>query len=347
MADGMINRAHFAKSEAGTPTPLLAFLAGPHAPAIAAVWPAPHKEFFALPAARRHAAAILLARGETDAPRLRHLVTHARDSVLAGCLMDPPQSGLMKAMARLGETAWKAADFELFLDLFAEDGAARVIRHLADVRPGKLHLIHALPGVLREAVIVEKVPRLDAARDLARAFALAGRIHGGGELRRIAARWLRAKDTRKLFAMATESLEGVRFAGPSPVPALPAPFVAVTERRQLGEVALQFKNCLRDFADELVIGRMAVFVWTAQPDVALALRWDPAGWRLAEAETAANGEVEEPQLRELVHILGGYGVRTGPSTWTLARRLNRHPFGDAGELGETWVDRLELGELWD
>ena len=43
-------------------SPLLAFLAGVHAPAIAHLWPAPHEGFLALPAARRHAAAILAAR---------------------------------------------------------------------------------------------------------------------------------------------------------------------------------------------------------------------------------------------------------------------------------------------
>jgi len=42
-------------------TPLLAFIAGGFADAVAQLWPAPHAEFFALPAARRHAAAIMLA----------------------------------------------------------------------------------------------------------------------------------------------------------------------------------------------------------------------------------------------------------------------------------------------
>lgn len=41
-------------------TPLLGFLAGPHADVIAKAWPAPHSGFLTLPTARRHAAAILL-----------------------------------------------------------------------------------------------------------------------------------------------------------------------------------------------------------------------------------------------------------------------------------------------
>ena len=51
------------KGRAGIQTPLLGFLAGPHADLIAQAWPAPHSGFFTLPTARRHAAAILLGRG--------------------------------------------------------------------------------------------------------------------------------------------------------------------------------------------------------------------------------------------------------------------------------------------
>ena len=49
------------KGCAAIQTPLLGFLAGPHAGVIAEAWPAPHSGFLTLPTARRHAAAILLA----------------------------------------------------------------------------------------------------------------------------------------------------------------------------------------------------------------------------------------------------------------------------------------------
>ncbi len=349
MADGMAMRFSRNGKAGGEPTPLLSFLAGPHASAVAACWPAPHERFFALPAARRHAAVILLARGERDPDALVRMVERYKDSDIARRLVpqgDVP-AGLMKAMARMGETQWRMEDYELFLTLFRDAQAAPVLRHMAGIRPGQLALIGALPAGLREAPIVALVPHVGAARDLGHAFELALKIQGEDKPARLAARWSRAKDAHKLFAMAAGGLEPQRFGPPPAVPVLPAVFEPVTTRKHLAAIALEFQNCLRDFAFDLAMGRMAVFAWRTDPPVVLALRWDAAGWRLAEAELRANDEVGEPQLRALVALLADAGVRTGPPLGLLSRRLVNHANGYADPVGESFRDRLELGEFWD
>lgn len=79
-------------------TPLLAFLAGGHAGAIARIWPAPHEDFLALPAARRHAAAILAGRAEYPPAQVQWLAARARDGDLAAELFGgEAPGGLMKA----------------------------------------------------------------------------------------------------------------------------------------------------------------------------------------------------------------------------------------------------------
>jgi len=349
VADGMALRFSKTGKGARTPTPLLAFLAGPHAERVAACWPAPHDRFFALPAARRHAAVILLARGESDLDALARMVERHKDSEIARRLVpdgDVP-AGLMKAMARMGETQWRFSDYELFLTLFQDAQAAPVLRHMAEIRPGQLALIGSLPAGLRDAKIVALIPHAGAARDLGLAFELAQRIQGEGEAHRLAVRWSRAKDAHKLFAKAAEDLEPQQFVRPPAVPVLPAVFEPVRTRKQLAAIALEFQNCLRDFAYDLAMGRMAVFAWRTTPAMALALRWDAAGWRLAEAELAGNTPAGEPQLRELVALLAATGVRTGPALGILSRRLINHANGHADCVGESFIDRLELGELWD
>jgi hypothetical protein len=117
-------------------------------------------------------------------------------------------------------------------------------------------------------------------------------------------------------------------------------------------VALEFRNCLRDFTGDLAAGRMAVFtVREGSEMVAVALRQDPAGWRLAEAKGRQNEDVSDDALRCIVSVLGLAGVRTGESTWVLARRLHEHACDDCGPAHtgarETWRDRLALGSLWD
>ncbi len=336
-------------------TPLLGFLAGPHADIIARAWPAPHSGFLSLPTARRHAAAILLANAEglrgTDIVRA---VERGRDRDVARLLVNSePPGGLMKAMGRLGEVLWAASDYARFLGLFAEEEAGRVLRHMKVIAADRLALIGALPAPLRRAGIIANLPvRAVAVEELADAYRLALRIHGAGEAAAIAQRWDRAGKMLTLFDMAAEALQPVRFGQVMPVPRLPEVFKPVTDSKTLVNVALEFRNCLRDFTGDLAAGRMAVFtVHEGSEMVAVALRQDPAGWRLAEAKGRQNADVSDQLLRRIVSVLDQAGVRTGESTWVLARRLHEHACEDCGpaHVGsrETWRDRLMLGTLWD
>lgn len=336
-------------------TPLLGFLAGPHADVIAEAWPAPHSGFLTLPTARRHAAAILLG----DAAGLRgtqivRAVERGRDRDLARLLVQgEAPGGLMKALGRLGEVLWEARDYARFLGLFAEADAGRVLRHMKVIAADRLVLIGALPEALRRAGIIAHLPAHAAAvEDLADAFRLALRIQGASEAAAIAQRWNRASNALALFDMAAEALQPVRFGQVLPVPRLPEAFALVSDHKALVSVALEFRNCLRDFTGDLAAGRMAVFtVRQGSEMAAVALRQDPAGWRLAEAKGRQNEDVSDDALRRIVSVLELAGVRTGESTWVMARRLHEHACDDCGpaHMGsrETWRDRLALGSLWD
>jgi hypothetical protein len=336
-------------------TPLLGFLAGPHADVIAEAWPAPHSGFLTLPTARRHAAAILLGhRADLRAADILRAVERGRDGELARLLVSgEAPGGLVKALGRLGEVLWEAGDYARFLALFAEPDAGRVLRHMKVIAADRLALIGALPEALRQAGIIAHLPgRAVAVDELADAFRLALRIHGAGEAAAIAQRWNRVSNTLALFDMAAEALQPVRFGHVLPVPRLPERFVPVADRKALVSVALEFRNCLRDFTGDLAAGRMAVFtVREGSEMVAVALRQDPAGWRLAEAKGRQNEDVSDDALRCIVSVLGLAGVRTGESTWVLARRLHEHACDDCGPAHtgarETWRDRLALGSLWD
>lgn len=343
------------KGRAAVQTPLLGFLAGPHAGIIAEAWPAPHSGFLTLPTARRHAAAIMLA-SRADCRRLDvvHAVERGRDRDVARLLVGgEAPGGLMKALGRLGEVLWETGDYDRFLSLFAEDDAGRVLRHMQVIAADRLELIGTLPAALRRAGIVGRMPSSTAAvEDLADAFRLALRIHGAGEAAAIAQRWNRAGDALALFDMAAEALQPVQFGQILPAPRLPDVFVPVRDRKALVSVALEFRNCLRDFTGDLAAGRMAVFtVRDGSEMVAVALRQDPAGWRLAEAKGRQNADVSDEALRRLIAMLELAGVRTGESTWALARRLHDHVCQRCGPAytgpRETWRDRLMLGTLWD
>lgn len=332
-------------------TPLLVFIAGSFADAVVQLWPAPHAEFFALPAARRHAAAVMLAglaARKISPSELRRLVEYQRDAVVAEALAGVHAQGVMRALAKAGETLWEPHHYEVFLRLLAEPMANEVLRHLDAVRPAAFAPIAELPAALRSAVIVRALPSRAAAADLARAFHLAVRMRQPDAAARIARRWGAGGDTRALFARAQEDLTPDAFRTADPAPVLAGPFERVTSRKQLESLALEFHNCLADHAARIADGRMAVYSWWADPAAAIALNWDAAGWRLAEAKAPHNIDLENGQLHDLVRRLEAVGVRTGPSIQTLNTRLDDwanstnycHPVGD------TFGEQLMLGDLW-
>ena len=343
----------FSSGKAGAATPLLRFLAGTQADTIARIWPKPHTGFFALPAPRRHAAALFATGLAGTMPcgdaELGHWVTHLRDADLARHLMGRHTPGLMKMLGRIGEVLWSRADYARLLVLFAEPMAGRVLRHMPQVTQAAMLPIATLPAALREPGIVNAMRCLHAAEDLSRAFELAVHIRGAAKAPVIASRWTRARDCETLFAMAQEDLAPDVFRSPAPVPALPVPFERIATRKALEATAIAFRNCLRDFMSDIANGRMAIFVWHGTPAAAIALNWDAAGWRLAEAEAAGNEKLEEAPLREIAMAVTLAGGRTGGAVKAVHDRLDiyRHGRHCYDPVGPGFVDRLELGDLWN
>jgi hypothetical protein len=208
MGNPMTRRPVRPHGRTGAMTPLLRFLAGTHAEALAIAWPAPHAGFLALPSARRHAAAILLAR-DLELNEIVRLVEYGRDGDVAKHLMyGRATGGLMKSLSRLGETLWEAVDYDLFLSLFSDENTAQVLRHTDEIRPEQLHLIRRLPVLLRVPKILRHIPdSKGAVDDLAEAFRLAVRIRGKDQAASIARRWERAASSERLFDMAAEDLQ--------------------------------------------------------------------------------------------------------------------------------------------
>ena len=155
-------------------------------------------------------------------------------------------------------------------------------------------------------------------------------------------------DIRAVFGRAVEDLTPDVFRPAGPPPVLAAPFVASTGRKQLEAVALEFRNCLAEHGARVAEGRMAVYVWRAEPLAAIALSRDVAGWRLAEAKAPDNVDLEEGFLRQLAARLDLAGVRTGPSVQNVSCRLDDWANGNSypREHRASFIEDLALGDLW-
>jgi hypothetical protein len=344
-ASDILSPAHVAGA-----TPLLQHLAGEFAGSIAHVWRAPHGEFLALPAARRHAAALALAgfaKALPGAAELRRLLEFGRDAVVSEMLAGEAVPGLMRTLAKMGEVLWTRADYRAFLELFAEPAANEALRHMERVEADRLKTLALLPAPLRTASVLKELPGEAAAGDLALAFRLAQSMRDAQAIRRLTERWTSGGELQALMVRAREDLTPEVFTAATPPPNLARPFQRIISRRGLEALALEFRNCLADYAARAAEGKMAVYVWRIDRPAAIALNRDAAGWRLAEAKLVDNNDLEEGDLRTLVTHLAGHKVRTGPSLEVLGRRLEEYAYGSSyWKPAQTFVGRLELGDLW-
>jgi hypothetical protein len=332
-----------------TPTPLLLHLAGDHAGAIARLWPAPHADFLALPAARRHIVALALPRLPLDQwPALRD---HAERAPLRDALafaLRPTPRGLARALARLGETLWAQHEYFRLLTLLAEANANLVLRHAGAIDTPLLTRIAALPERLRTTRILANVRTYEAARALADAYAAARRINPRRNERDLVLAWSRAGGPEALLRMAIEALKPDRFGAAAPAPEMARPYRRIASRAALEAAALRFRNCAAGYLWEAGADEMALYVVEAEAPALVAIKRDVGGWRLAEALAAENRALPDPALRAIVADFERAGVRAGQPVRALEDRLEN--LADAAAAAppppETYRAMLGLGQLW-
>ena len=107
-----------------------------------------------------------------------------------------------------------------------------------------------------------------------------------------------------VFMRAYEDMTPEVFRTVGPAPVLDAPFVRIANRKQLEDVAREFRNCLAEHGGRIAEGKMAAYVWRAEPLAAIALNRDAAGWRLSEAKAPDNVDLDERFLREVTALEG-------------------------------------------
>lgn len=312
------------------PTPLLAYLANGYAPELAAIWPAPHDGFLTLPAARRHAAAMLIDASrpvsDADAAHIAGQVTFSRDCELGEVILEggPGGGGLMKMLGRLGEILWQPEDYAALLRLKARNSATKLLQHMKTVNPASLRLAAGLPDMFLHPVIIAGIPTPACALDLVEAIGVIEAGDGRGAVHDLVRRMIRAKSDVARMDMVGDALLPNVFAPYRPLPQLPGRFQPVCDRAQLKVTALAFKNCLRSYDGDLASGQIGVFVTASDPSVVLSVGRDARGWMLEEAKIAANEPVPKPLLKDLAADLVSAGVRVGTGLGDLQRRLHGH-----------------------
>jgi hypothetical protein len=296
---------------------LLSLVAGDFAAAVARAWPAPHVAFLTAPAARRHLVCLALATGR-DVP-LRPLLAMRLRQAIDLALLNPP-AGLARALTRLGETAWPAADYRKLLVLLDAPAFAKALRHAETLRPEFVRRLAATPTPLIPAAGV--LAGLDEASFEVVADTLAAITFRSGPAAAAAAagRWATAGSAKALFAAMKRDLYPEPAAPPFPASGRLSPLAT---RAAMEDAATRYRNCLRDQAPYAASGWSAYYEWAGPPGAIVELQRDGVfGWRLEQVRLAENAIMAEPDRQDLLDELALAGVHVGRSGWELDRALS-------------------------
>jgi len=302
------------------PTSLLALIAGEFALQVARLWPAPHVEFVAAPAARRHLVCLGFVLGR-DVAALREVLIQGRLKAAVAAVAGERAPGLLRAIERLGEVAWPAEAYRKLLALLAQPRAAKALRHAETIELELVQRLGDLPGPMAGAVELalvldrEQVGLLRESHDVLR-----WRV-GEAAAAEVVAGWERFETPKALFAAVRDDL--------CPEPATPphdgAPRLRpLTTKAAFRDAARRYRNCLVDQAPYAASGWSAYYEWTGDPGAMIEISRDHIfGWRLEQARLAGNEPVPEALREQIVSELALMGVHVGRGGWELERALSQ------------------------
>lgn len=315
------------------PTSTLRFIAGEHADRVAALWAPPHGAYLEMPAQRRHLVHFVLAFASvSDAEDLRAALEGARADDVARRFVGSPPPGFVRSLARIGEAAWSGEDYLRLFGLFADAGGAAVLMQTPEITAALVRAIEGLPSALRTHAIARHLGGTGAAEAVGAAWRAIRQVRGDIAAVAAIARWSRAGDAKRLFAMASQDLAPQRFD--------PAPYPVHPDMRRLGgttaveDAGRRFRNCLATYADRAALGMIALYEWAGPPPAALALVRDGFfGWRLEEARGIGNLVLDAEDRVRIIAALEAAGVRVGRSGADLRAALRKR-----ADLDHDWIN---------
>lgn len=306
------------------PSPLLTHVAGEFAARVARLWPSPHAAYFAASSARRHLVCLTFAlTGGLDTAGAILAVEAPLRSAVRRLVPDAPD-GLVRALGRLGETAWTAEDYRGLVALLRQGASAKLIRHAEAVGPDVVRRLRLAPSALANAPEALSGLNEDAVRLVAECYEAIQTRDGPAAAEAAQIRWARAGTGKALLAMVADDVLMEIPAPPHPGTPRLRPLATKAAFREKGR---QYRNCLVDQAAHAVAGQSAYYEWIEPPGAVVEITRDAVfGWRLSQARLANNRSVPKALRERVVDELGLMGVHAGRRCWDL-----QHALGYAAE----------------
>lgn len=307
-------------ARARDPTPLLRKLAGEFADRIALLWPAPHGPFLLADASRRHLICLVLSLKGPAPAALAEAVDGPFKAAVRAVLPSAP-NGLIRALGRMGEDAWAAADYRLLLSLLVDPDRRNLLRHADVITPADVQGLAVTPVAVLRAGGGSLALSPGQAALLAEAYAAIKRREGQAAADLAAARWGRTGNLKALFDKVGDDV----IADLPPQPFAGGPTLRpLASKAAMREAALRFRNCLASVKiASAASGDYAYLEWTGGDGAVVELTRDAVyGWRLNEALQRNNEAVAKVHRPALAADLQAMGVHVGRTRWELIAALS-------------------------
>jgi hypothetical protein len=298
----------------GEPSTLLEHLAGAFAPRVAGLWRAPHAAFLTATAERRHLICLALAMaGEHALPAEANALLELPMKRAIRAFVPEAPAGLLRALGRLGETAWSADDYRSLLRLLDFGVSMKILRHADTIGADDVRSLALLPDPLLAAGFGRLKLTPEQAAMAREAFHRTAALHGSAAATSAASRWALADNLPALFrAIQLDLLPEIQ---PPPFPGTER-LKALRSKAEMAEAADRFHNCLRTRIRHAALGCAAYYEWTGSPGAIVEIWHDHLfGWRLDEAKGPKNATLPRPVRDAINAELRAMGVHVGLRGW--------------------------------
>lgn len=276
-------------------------LAPHHAQDIASVLPFPHGVFFTLSPARIHLLGLSLV--GIDGPAIdARVLTAKRWCEAVKVLADPGPIGIEGILAKMVLPMWAPDDYRRLWSLIGCPNGLEYLQHARALAPHHIAILYELPPVLRHDSIVRHLHRPLEARVLAHAFT---DVKNAKMLLRAAKQ---SKNRKSLFGKASNILAKTWKIAAAPEVDHPN-IRPIRTDAELRQVALRFRNCLRDHVGKASLGEAAFYLYDGDEPAVIMISPRVAGTCVIEQMRGPGNAILSTATQQAIReALRGIGV---------------------------------------
>lgn len=267
---------------------------------VAELFPFPHHGFFELSPARMHLLGLVLVSSRLDQIDLARL-TAVKWADAAALLADPAPTGIEGILSRMPLPLWSPDHYRELLDLLQCRKAKQTLQHAERIESSLVGILVRLTPALRTVRVTQHVRHAREAEVLSRV--LKTDTDGEQFLRTLAANECRVTFYRKLVE------DFRRRQGFPTLPGIDHELVQpISDLAELRNVAIEFNNCLRVFAEEIINGSVGFYVWRGEEPAVISVRPRMYGMIVDDIRGVGNSPISADASVRVRAVFAAHGI---------------------------------------